>query len=212
LKGSWGIASQLRFLRNAMAKYRHDLPHRHGGTFLTDGGQVTALIFHEGIDLPHYAAFILLNSEAGRERLKKYYEAYLAIARRHGVGFVLSSPTWRANPDWAIKLGYDAAAMDAINKDSIAFLEDLRAAWEASCDSAQMPCVINGSIGPRGDGYKAGLMAADEAEAYHNVQIASFVDSGADMVTASRSRTSMRPLESSVQPKARNFRARFRSR
>jgi homocysteine S-methyltransferase len=167
-----------------MAKYRLDLPHRHGGTFLTDGGQVTSLIFHDGVDLPHFAAFTLLNSDAGRERLKTYYEAYLAIARRHDVGFVLSSPTWRANPDWAKKLGYDAAALDAINKDSIAFLEDLRAAWEASCDSAQMPCVINGSMGPRGDGYKAGCMDADEAEAYHNVQIASFVDSGADMVTA----------------------------
>ena len=97
---------------------------------------------------------------------------------------MLSGPTWRANPDWAQKLGYDAAALDAINKDSITFLEDLRAAWEASCDSSQMPCVINGVIGPRGDGYKAGIMDADEAEAYHNAQIASFVDSEADMVSA----------------------------
>ena len=60
-----------------MAKYRHDLPHRHGGTFLTDGGQITELIFREGVDLPHLAAFTLLDSEAGRERLKRYYESYL---------------------------------------------------------------------------------------------------------------------------------------
>jgi homocysteine S-methyltransferase len=167
-----------------MAKYRHDLPHRHGGTFLTDGGQLTTLIFHEGLDLPHLAVFTLLDSEAGRARLKRYYEAYLAIARRHGVGFVLSTPTWRANPDWADKLGYDTAALDAINKDSISFAKELRAGWEANCDSSQMPCIINGSIGPRGDGYKAGYMNADEAEAYHRVQIASFVESGADMATA----------------------------
>lgn len=167
-----------------MAKYRHDLPHRHGGTFLTDGGQITTLIFHEGIDLPHFAAFTLLNSEEGRARLMTYYETYLAIARRHGVGFVLSSPTWRANPDWAEKLGYGAAALDSINRGSIAFLEGLRDGWEASCDSSQTPCVITGSIGPRGDGYKAGLMRADEAEGYHSAQIASFVESGADMATA----------------------------
>jgi homocysteine S-methyltransferase len=167
-----------------MAKYRHDLPHRHGGTFLTDGGQLTTLIFQEGIDLPHLAVFTLLDSEAGRARLKRYYEDYLAIARRHGVGFVLSGVTWRASPDWGEKLGYDAAALDAINKRSIAFLEELRAGWEASCDSSLMPCVINGVIGPRGDGYKAGYMNADEAEAYHSAQIASFAGSEADMVTA----------------------------
>jgi homocysteine S-methyltransferase len=175
---------KIALLRKSMAKYRHDLLHRHGRTFLTDGGQITELIFREGVDLPHFAAFTLLDSDAGRERLKKYYESYLDIARRHDVGFVLSGPTWRANPDWAQKLGYDAAALDAINKDSISFLGDLRAAWEASCDSSQMPCVINGVIGPRGDGYKAGIMDADEAEAYHNEQIASFVDSEADMVSA----------------------------
>jgi homocysteine S-methyltransferase len=82
------------------------------------------------------------------------------------------------------KLGYDTAALDAINKESISFLENLRDAWEAGSKSLQLPCVINGSIGPRGDGYKAGLMNADEAEAYHGEQIASFVDSAADMVTA----------------------------
>ncbi|MBR0694618.1 homocysteine S-methyltransferase family protein [Bradyrhizobium lablabi] len=167
-----------------MAKYRHDLPQRHGGAFLTDGGLITTLIFQEGIDLPHLAAFVLLDSERGRERLTKYYESYLAIARRHRVGFVLSSPTWRANHDWAEKLGYDAAALDAINRDSIAFLEILRGRWEATCEPSHLPCVINGSIGPRGDGYKAGHMDAEEAEAYHGEQIASFVEGGADMVTA----------------------------
>ena len=110
-----------------MAKYRHDLPQRRGGIFLTDGGMETTLIFHEGIELPHFAAFVLLDSAEGRQKLKRYYEAYLAVAREHGAGFVLDSPTWRANPDWGDKLGYDAAALTAINVRSIAFLEDLRA-------------------------------------------------------------------------------------
>ena len=48
-----------------MAKYRHDLPQRHGGIFLTDGGMETTLIFHEGIELPHFAAFVLLDSPRG---------------------------------------------------------------------------------------------------------------------------------------------------
>jgi homocysteine S-methyltransferase len=163
-----------------MTKYRHDLPQRHGGIFLTDGGMETTLIFHEGIDLPHFAAFVLLDSQEGREKLKRYYESYLAIARDHGVGFVLDSPTWRANPDWGEKLGYDTAALQAINVRSMAFLEGLRAHWE----KPGLPCVISGAIGPRGDGYKAGYIDAAEAEAYHEAQIAAFVEGGADMVTA----------------------------
>jgi homocysteine S-methyltransferase len=163
-----------------MAKYRNDLPQHHGGIFLTDGGMETTLIFHEGIDLPHFAAFVLLDNPEGREKLKQYYASYLAVARDHGTGFVLDSPTWRANPDWGAKLGYDAAALKAINVRSIAFLEELRAGWERP----NAPCVISGAIGPRGDGYKAGNMAADEAEAYHGPQIAAFAEGGADMVTA----------------------------
>ena len=112
--------------------------------------------------------------------MKQYYASYLAVARDHGTGFVLDSPTWRANPDWGAKLGYDAAALKAINVRSIAFLEELRAGWERP----DAPCVISGAIGPRGDGYKAGNMDADEAEAYHGAQIAAFVEGGADMVTA----------------------------
>jgi homocysteine S-methyltransferase len=163
-----------------MAKYRHDLPQRRGGIFLTDGGMETTLIFHEGIELPHFAAFVLLDTSEGRAKLKQYYEAYLAIARDHGTGFVLDSPTWRANADWAEKLGYGAAALHKINAGSIAFLEGLRAKWE----TPNAPCVISGAIGPRGDGYKAGNMNAAEAEAYHEAQIAAFVEGGADMVTA----------------------------
>ena len=80
----------------------------------------------------------------------------------------------------ALKLGYDAAALHAVNARSIAFLEELRAGWERPA----APCVISGAIGPRGDGYKAGNMDAAEAEAYHRAQIAAFAEGGADMVTA----------------------------
>ncbi|MBR0737322.1 homocysteine S-methyltransferase family protein [Bradyrhizobium liaoningense] len=163
-----------------MATYRHGLPQHRGGIFLTDGGLETTLIFHEGLELPHFAAFVLLDRADGRAALKRYYEAYLRVARQHGVGFVLDSPTWRANPDWAAKLGYDAAALKTINMRSIRFLEELRGEWESS----GAPCVINGAIGPRGDGYKAGNMDAAEAEAYHSAQISAFSEAGADMVTA----------------------------
>jgi homocysteine S-methyltransferase len=163
-----------------MAKYRYDLPQRGGGIFLSDGGLETTLIFHDGCDLPHFAAFVLLDSEEGLRKLRKYYESYLAIAHDHGTGFVLDSPTWRANRDWGVKLGYDAAALKAVNVRSVRFLEELRAQWERPGSA----CVISGAIGPRGDGYKAGNMDALQAEAYHGAQIAAFAEGGADMVTA----------------------------
>ena len=47
------------------------LPQLHGGLFLTDGGLETTLIFHDKLDLPHFAAFILLKDAAGRATLRR---------------------------------------------------------------------------------------------------------------------------------------------
>ncbi|HEY8611958.1 MAG TPA: homocysteine S-methyltransferase family protein [Roseomonas sp.] len=163
-----------------MAKYRHALPQLGGKTFLTDGGMETTLIFHEGLDLPHFASFILLETEEGRRQLRRYHEAYLAIARDRGLGFVLDSATWRANPDWGARLGYDAEGLRRINIAAIQSLKEMREDWE----TPSTPCVISGAIGPRGDGYKAGRTGIDEAERYHTAQIAAFADADADMVTA----------------------------
>lgn len=35
------------------------LPQLSGGMFLCDGGLETTLMFHQGVDLPHFAAFVL---------------------------------------------------------------------------------------------------------------------------------------------------------
>ncbi len=163
-----------------MARYRNDLPLLTGGIFLSDGGLETTLVFQRGIDLPHFAAFPLLDDAAGRAVLTAYFTVYLEMARAHGLGFVLDTPTWRANPDWAARLGYDAAALSALNRRAVAFAAALRDAWERP----GQPIVLNGMIGPRGDGYKDGRMEPDEAQAYHAGQIADFAVAGADMVSA----------------------------
>jgi homocysteine S-methyltransferase len=163
-----------------MPKYRNALPQLSGGEFLSDGGMETTLIFHEGHDLPHFASFTLLATPEGRAALARYYERYLEIARGRGVGFVLDTATWRANPDWAEKLGYGREALEAVNHDAVALLAGLRAAWETPAT----PCVIGGVIGPRGDGYRAMAMEAAEAEDYHAPQIRSFASTEADMISA----------------------------
>lgn len=161
-------------------RYRHRLPQLDGGLFLSDGGMETTLIFHDGVELPHFAAFVLLDSEDGTQTLRRYYEAYLAIAQTRGVGMVLESATWRASADWGRKLGYEADGLRRINLQSIALLAALRQTWE----TPGTPLVLSGAIGPRGDGYRAGTATATEAEDYHAEQIATFAASNADMVTA----------------------------
>lgn len=164
-----------------MAKYRNNLPQLSGNLFLTDGGIETYLIFQKGIDLPEFAAFVLLKDAAGRTVLKDYYRNYIEIAQRAGAGFVLESPTWRANPDWAAKIGYSATALDQANRQSIELLVELRDEYEGETT----PVVISGCVGPRHDGYNPEeIMHPTVAETYHSAQIASFSDAGADMITA----------------------------
>ena len=81
--------------------HRTSLPQLEGDLFLTDGGIETSLIFHQGLDLPEFAAFVLLDNDEGLDQLRRYYEPYVALARESGTGFVLESPTWRASPGWA---------------------------------------------------------------------------------------------------------------
>ena len=132
-----------------MTKYRDSLPQLSNAFFLTDGGIETTLIFHEGLDLPHFAAFDLLKDKAGYEALRKYFCTYAALAKRYKTGLVLESPTWRANPDWASQLGYDAEALAEANRKAIDLLCEIREEFE----SEKTPMVISGCVGPRGDGY-----------------------------------------------------------
>lgn len=157
------------------------LPQLDGGLFLTDGGIETTLIFLEGIELQHFAAFDLLRDPGGRASLHKYYARYAALARDSKMGFILESPTWRSSPDWGAKLGYEKADLDVINRAAIKLMLELREDYA----TPESPMVISGCIGPRGDGYDPGqVMTRQEAALYHTPQIASMAAAGAEMITA----------------------------
>jgi S-methylmethionine-dependent homocysteine/selenocysteine methylase len=160
----------------------NSLPQLSGDrVFLTDGGLETSMIFHRGLELPLFASFKLLEDEEGRAALRDYFERYLDVARERGAGFILDTATWRSNPDWAAQLGYDAEALDAVNRHAVEFAKELR----DEHGDIGAPVLVNGVLGPRGDGYAVELvMSADEAEDYHGAQVRSFVAAGADMVSA----------------------------
>jgi S-methylmethionine-dependent homocysteine/selenocysteine methylase len=165
-----------------MSQYRTRLPQLDGRLYLTDGGLETTLIFHDGVELPHFAAFHLLKDEAGTAALRRYFARYAAIARTNRTGFILESPTWRASADWGERLGYSAGALAHANARSIDLMQELRSEFQGRGGA---PFVVSGCIGPRGDGYDPGVvMRPDEAQAYHAGQIGVFAGTGADMVTA----------------------------
>jgi S-methylmethionine-dependent homocysteine/selenocysteine methylase len=160
---------------------RPSLPQLEHRPFLTDSGLETTLIFIDGIDLPEFAAFPLLETSDGRRRLRHYFARHASIAREASCGFIAESPTWRANPHWGRALGYDSSELDAINKHAITLLADLRDRDGLGAEGY----VISGCIGPRGDGYDPSWrVSAEDAERYHAQQIQSFADTQADLVTA----------------------------
>ena len=163
-----------------MSKYRQRLRGLLAQPFVTDAGLETWLIFHQGIELRHFAAFELLRTAEGTETLRRWYRRFADIAASSGCGLLLESPTWRASADWAARLGLDRDTLADLNRTSIGLLLELR----AEIERPDLPVIVCGNMGPRGDGYVPGeRMGVAEAEAYHREQIRTFAQTDADLVS-----------------------------
>ena len=83
------------------ANYREALPQLLSPTvMLSDSGMETDLIFHEGFDLPLFAAFTMLEDAVSSEALRSYYRRHVQVAREAHVGFLFEAATWRASIAW----------------------------------------------------------------------------------------------------------------
>lgn len=164
-----------------MPRYREALPQLEPGALaLTDGGLETTLIFLDGVDLPLFASFPLLDDTEGRDRLRAYYRRAADTALAAGLPFSLDTVTWRSSTDWAARLGYEGAEFERINRDAVALAVSVRDEYPP--DAAIVLC---GMLGPRGDGYVPGeRMTAAEACDYHRAQLAIFADSEIDYAAA----------------------------
>jgi len=148
--------------------------------FLTDGGLETDLIFNDCYELPLFSAFVLLDSESGRAALKNYFDRYLDVAEEHGRGFVLDTPTWRANAGWAAQHGLSLDDIRQINTEAVRFAREIR-----SSRSWVDRILINGSIGPAGDGYSVERKLTPEvAQELHTPQIEAFAKECVDLAIA----------------------------
>lgn len=148
--------------------------------FISDGGMETDLIFHKGADLPLFASFVLLDSPEGREMLRSYAVSYFDMAQAASRGFVMGTPTWRANGGWGPKLGLDDAGIRNVNRRAVAFVQDLRRShpWRDHI-------LIEGALGPAGDGYAPEhLLTPSEAAHLHSAQLETFAEEGVDIASA----------------------------
>jgi S-methylmethionine-dependent homocysteine/selenocysteine methylase len=156
------------------------LPHLTGDRlYITDGGIETVLIFHHGLDLPCFASFTLLDDERHTQLVRDYFDDFLAIAKRHELGMLLDTLTWRASADWGRELGYSTSDLAAINRRAVVLAEEIRAAHP------DVPALISGCVGPRGDAYSPDdAMSGEEAQSYHSEQISTLAEAGVDLITA----------------------------
>ena len=161
-----------------MAKYRNGLPQVEGDLYLAYCGMETDLLFNRGVDLPGFASYPLLESEEGRTTLAGYFRDMLSVARSHGAGVILESPTWVANRDRGAAIGYSPERLMELNKQAIGLMCDVRDA------DGDLPTVISANIGPRDDAYAPSeQMSADEAEAYHSEQIQALSVTDVDLIS-----------------------------
>jgi homocysteine S-methyltransferase len=140
---------------------------------MTDGGLETTLVFDDGFDFPYFAAFPLLDTDDGRIAIERYYRSFLVVAAARDVPFVFDAATWRASADWGDRLGYGSTALADANYRSVDFVREIA--------GDQSDIIVNGVVGPRGDGYViADRMSADEAAEYHSAQLETFAAAGVD--------------------------------
>lgn len=151
------------------------------GLWLTDGGLETVLVFLEGLDLPQFASFPLLESDAGQAALLRYMTAFLDEAAAQNAGFVLDTVTWRASVGWGKVMGLSPESIDQINRTAVAQIKRLRSDREGNGQRI----LLNGVIGPHGDAYAPDqILTAAAAQDYHRRQVEVLAAAGVDLITA----------------------------
>jgi S-methylmethionine-dependent homocysteine/selenocysteine methylase len=149
--------------------------------WIADAGLETVMIFLEGIELLNFASFVLLDSKTGTDALTRYFDGFVSLAQKAGTGLVLDTASWRANMGWAAAMGLDAAAIRQANLQATAFARACRERHETD----HLPILVNGVVGPAGDGYRVDAALTERAaEELHTVQIAALAEGGVDLISA----------------------------
>ena len=98
-------------------------------SFVTDGGLETDLIFNHGADLPDFAAFPLLDDDGGRALPDRLLRQLRRDRGRRRRVVAAGDADLAGQPDWGTRLGYDAAALDRVNRAAVEHLQELGSRW-----------------------------------------------------------------------------------
>lgn len=145
--------------------------------YVADGGLETDPMFNHGVELRNRAAYLLLRSERGLALLDDYDDGSAAIARRHGTGLLLETPTRHASADWGSRFGDGRPALRDVNV--------LAAALAAAARVVRLPArgAHQGAIGPCPDTISAGgSIDPDLAQTCHEPQVDVLAEGGVDLV------------------------------
>lgn len=149
--------------------------------FLADGGIETWLFFVEEFEAPEFAALLLMDDVRARDAIRAYFDRFLALAETKSTGFVLDTNTWRACTEWAPKLSISEADVLRLTRDAVTFAKEIRSDWIGKVS----PILLNGVVGPAGDGYDAtGAPDAAAGQRMHTPQIDVMAQEGVDMISA----------------------------
>jgi len=161
-----------------MATFPSAIPNRQ---FLTEGGVETEILYKWGFELPHFAMYPLLDNPDAMDAIRGVYRRYLDVATKHGFAALIGGFDYRASPDWGSLLGYSAEGLRQATLQSIDFLRDLAGEYDGLVPDTR----IVGYVGPRGDAYRLNReIQAEEAEAYHSVQLETLRAAGVDLAWA----------------------------
>ena len=149
--------------------------------FLTDGGFETWLFFQRGFEAPQFAAIVLMDNDEARQAMRSYFDGFLTMAESARTGFVLDTNTWRGCTRWGPELNKSASELLRLTRDAVSFAEEIRADWQ----SRVSPILLNGVVGPAGDGYApTEVPDAGLARDMHQPQIDCLANAGVDMISA----------------------------
>ena len=116
----------------------------------------------------------LVYSRAGRTALRELWNGYAAIAGAHGLPFLATTPTRRANRERVRASCFDRAVI----RDNMDFLRGVQR-------ENDLEMYVGGLVGCRGDAYTgAGCLAMQDAHDFHRWETGLFRQAGADFLYA----------------------------
>lgn len=116
----------------------------------------------------------IIYRRGGKEALLQLWNQYIEAAKTHGLPFIATTPTRRANMERVTKAGYDKSLL----LDNISALKQLR-------DVSEVEMYIGGLMGCKGDAYSSSeYLKPAEAKEFHGWQANLFAQAGVDFLYA----------------------------